>query len=81
MDVASRYKAARPLTSKLADETAKAFASIYKTGPLTWPKTLMVDDGHEFEGAVSSIMSKHGVRVRHAEPGHHRSQAFVDSFG
>ena len=80
VDVASRYKAARPITSKLADEVAKAFASIYKTGLLTWPKTLMVDDGHEFKGAVSSLMSKHGVRVRRAEPGHHRSQAFVESF-
>ena len=80
VDVASRYKAARPLTSKRADETAKAFASIYKSRPLTWPKTLMVDDGHEFKGEVSKLLSKHGVRVRRAEPGHHRSQAFVESF-
>ena len=40
----------------------------------------MVDDGHEFKGAVSTLMSKHGVRVRRAQPGHHRSQAFVESF-
>ena len=37
VDVASRYKVARPLTSKLADEVAKVFASIYNDGPLTWP--------------------------------------------
>ena len=49
VDVASRYKAARPLTSKLADEVAKAFVAICKGGPLTWPQTLMVDDGHEFK--------------------------------
>ena len=80
VDVASRYKAARPLTSKLADEVAKAFVVIYKSGPLTWPKTLMVDDGHEFKGLVSKLMSKNEVRIRRAQPGHHRSQAFVESF-
>ena len=79
VDVATRYKAARPLTSKLADEVAKAFASIYSNGPLTWPKTLMVDDGNEFKASVTTIMSKHGVKIRRADPGHHRSQAFVES--
>ena len=80
VDVASRYKAARPLTSKTADEAAKAFANIYNDGLLTWPHTLMVDDGHEFKGAVSTHLSKHGVQIRRADPGHHRSQAFVESF-
>ena len=80
VDAVSRYKAAMPLTSKLANEVAAAFTAIYKDGPLTWPKTLMVDDGHEFKGAVSTLMTKHGVTVRRAQPGHHRSQAFVESF-
>ena len=80
VDAASRYKAARPLTSKMADEVAKAFVAIYKRGPLTWPTTLMVDDGHEFKGAVSTLMTKHGVHIRRAQPGHHRSQTFVESF-
>ena len=80
VDIASRFKAARPLTSKRADEVAKAFANIYKTGPLSWPKTLMVDDGHEFKGEVSTLLGKHGVNIRRAQPGHHRSQAFVESF-
>ena len=80
VDVASRYKAAMPLTSKLTNEVATAFAAIYTGGPLTWPKTLMVDDGHEFKGAVTTLMRKHGVQVRRAQPGHHRSQAFVESF-
>jgi IS30 family transposase len=64
VDVASRYKAARPLTSKLASEVANAFASIYKDGPLTYPKTLMVDDGHEFKGAVTKLLGKYEVRIR-----------------
>lgn len=80
VDVASRYKAAMPLTSKLANEVATAFAAIYTGGPLTWPKALMIDDGHEFKGAVTTLMSKHEVQVRRAQPGHHRSQAFVESF-
>ena len=54
--------------SKFADETAKAFASIYRhdellVSPLTWPKILMVDDGHLFKDAVSTLMAKHGVRI------------------
>ena len=37
VDVASRYKAAVPLTSKESDEVLKAFQGIYKRGPLKWP--------------------------------------------
>ena len=40
VDVASRYKEAEPLTSKNSDEVAKAFQTIYKRSPLTWPKML-----------------------------------------
>ena len=40
----------------------------------------MVDDGHEFKGAVAKLLSKHNVQIRRADPGHHRSQAFVESF-
>ena len=68
------------MTSKSADETTKAFADIYKKGAQTWPSTLMVDDGHEFKGAVSMLMSKHNARVHRTEPGNLRSQAFVESF-
>ena len=40
VDVASRYKEAEPLTDKSAIEDAKALTSIYKRGPLTWPKLI-----------------------------------------
>lgn len=40
VDVASRYKAAEPLTTKTAKEVADALAHIYKRGPLRWPKLL-----------------------------------------
>ena len=53
VDVASRYKAAEPLTSKESDEVSKAFQRIYKRGPLKWPQLLQVDPGREFMGAVT----------------------------
>ena len=65
VDVASRFKAAEPLTSKTASEVADSLEKIYKHGPLTWPKLLQVDPGHKFMGAVTPILSKHGVQVRH----------------
>ena len=40
VDVASRFKEAKPLTSKNSDEVAWAFEKIYKHGPLKWPKML-----------------------------------------
>jgi len=43
VDIASRYKEADHLTSKDSAEVAKAFQSIYKHSPLTWPQTLQVE--------------------------------------
>ena len=76
VDVASRYKAARPLTSKLADEVAKAFTAIYTGEPLTWPKLLMVDDDLEFKGAcIRSCQNTASVSAAHnlATTGRRRS--------
>ena len=50
VDVASRYKDAEPLTTKEANEVARAVERIYKRGPLRWPKLLQVDPGREFMG-------------------------------
>ena len=47
VDVASRYKAVEPLTSKESDEVSKAFQRIYKRGPLKWSQLLQVDPGRE----------------------------------
>ena len=40
IDVASRYKVARPLQTKKASEVAERLKDIYKAGPLKWPKTV-----------------------------------------
>ena len=42
VDVASHYKEAEPLTSKDSAQVAKAFQSIYRRSPLTWPQMLQV---------------------------------------
>ena len=64
VNVALRFKAAEPLTSKTASEVADSLKKIYKRGLLTWPKLLQVDPGREFMGAVTPMLAKHGVKVR-----------------
>ena len=59
VDVASRYKAAEPLTSKDSNEVARGFAKIYRHGPLKWPQMLQVDPGREFMGGVTKAMGEH----------------------
>ena len=80
VDIASRYKEAEPLTSKNSDEVAKAFQSIYKRSPLTWPNMLQVDPGREFMGAVTKEMEKHKTFIRRGRTEIHRDQAIVERF-
>ena len=80
VDVASRYKEAEPLTSKNSDEVAKAFLTIYKRSPLTWPEMLQVDPGREFMGAVTKEMEKHKTFIRRGRVEIHRDQAIVERF-
>ena len=79
VDVACRFKAAEPLTSKDSSEVSKAFRKIYK-GPLKWPKILQVDPGREFMGAVKKEMENHGVRIRRGNVNVHRDQGIVERF-
>ena len=80
VDIASRYKEAEPLTSKNSDEVAKAFQSIYRRSPLTWPNTLQVDPGREFMGAVTKEMEKHKTFIQRGRTEIHRDQAIVERF-
>ena len=64
VDVASRYKGSYQLTSKYAKEVAQAFQWIYENTPLTYPKTLIVDDGKEFYGDMTKLMEKHDVETQ-----------------
>ena len=80
VDIASRYKGAEPLTSKDSAEVAKAFQSIYRRSPLTWPQMLQVDPGREFMGAVSKEMENHKTYIRRGRTEIHRDQAIVERF-
>ena len=80
VDIASRYKEAEPLTSKDSNEVAKAFQTIYKRGPLTWPQMLQVDPGREFMGGVTKEMEKHKTYIRRGRTEIHRDQAIVERF-
>ena len=55
IDVASRYKASRPLKTRKASEVADALQDIYKKGPLRYPKEFRVDGGVRFK-AGDSVM-------------------------
>ena len=80
VDVASRFKAAEPLTSKDSSEVSKVFRKIYRKGPLKWPKILQVDPGREFMGEVTKEMEKHDVRIRRGNVNVHRDQGIVERF-
>jgi len=80
VDVARRYKEAEPLTSKDFTEVAKAFQTIYRRSPLTWPQLLQVDPGREFMGSVTKEMENHKTYIRRGRPEIHRDQAIVERF-
>jgi len=80
VDVASRYKEAQPLTSKDSAEVARAFHSIYRRSPLTWPKMLQVDPSREFMESATQEMEKHKTYIRRGRTEIHRDQAIVERF-
>src|SRR5437879_4934177 len=82
IDVASRFKASVPLTSKKSSEVAKAFRKIYDdpNNPLTYPTLLQCDNGKEWAGQTSQLMKEHGVVIRVIGPYSHRGTAIVERF-
>ncbi len=79
VDFASRYKEAKPLSTKTATEVVSAFERIYQRGGLRRLQLLQVDPSKEFFGAVSSLMNKHNVKIRrrHTEI---RDQTIVERY-
>ena len=80
VDVVSRYKGSYQLTTKNSKEVFQAFQWIYENTPLTYPKTLIVDDGKEFCGDTTKLMEKHDVIIQHGDPSQHHSQGIVERF-
>ena len=77
LDVASRYKGSYQLTTKNSKEVAQAFQLIYGNTLLTYPKTLIVDDGKELYGETMKLMEKHDVIIQRGDPSQHRLQGIV----
>ncbi|CAG8667078.1 9106_t:CDS:1, partial [Paraglomus brasilianum] len=82
IDVASRFKASVPLTSKNSFEVAKAFKKIYNdpNNPLTYPTLLQCDGGKEFMGETARLMEAHNVTIRVIGAYSHRGLALVERF-
>ena len=78
VDVASRYKGSYQLTTKNSKEVAQAFQWIYENTPLTYPKTLIIDDGKEFYGDTTKLMEKHDMLLQRGDPSQHRSQGIME---
>ena len=80
VDVASRYKGSYQLTTKNSKEVSQAFQWIYENTPLTYLKTLIIDEGSEFRGDTTKLMDKHDVIIQRSDPIQHRSQGIVERF-
>ena len=63
INVASRYKVARPLRTKQAADVAAMIPDIYKVGPLTYLKIFQCNNGSEFKGEVTKLLQKHEVTI------------------
>ena len=80
IDVASRYKVARPLRSKQARDVADMIADICKVGPLTYPKIFQCDNGSDFKANMTKMLEKHEVRIRCTTMKYkHTHTAFVEA--
>ena len=80
IDVACRYKVARPLRIKQAKDVADKIADIYKVGPLTYPKIFQCDNGSEFKAEVTKMLEKHEFRIQRAMTKYKRTHtAFVEA--
>ena len=80
IDVASRFKVARPLRTKQARDVAEMIADIYKVGPLKYPKIFQCDNGSEFKGDVTKMLKKNEVKIQRVTMKYkHTHTAFVEA--
>ena len=82
IDVALRYKVARPLRTKKSSEVAFVLEAIYKKGGVfKYPKVLQIDNGSEFKNKVIKLFEKHNVEIRRATAKYNRTHTtFVEAF-
>ena len=68
IDVAPRYKVARPHRTKKSSEAAFVLEAVYKKGGVfKYPKTFQCNNGSEFINEVTSLLEKHNVVLRFEE--------------
>ena len=65
VDVASRFKVAKPLRTKKASDVAFLLKNIYesKANPLKWPEVFQCDKGSEFRADVTKLLEVHNVKI------------------
>ena len=82
IDVASRYKVAKPLKTKKSSEVAFVLEAIYKKGGVfKYPKVFQCDNGSEFKNEVTKLLEKHNVDIRRATTKYkHTHTSFVEAF-
>ena len=68
------------MATKSSKEVAKAFQWIYENTPLTYPRTLIIDDGKDFYRDTMKLMEKLDAIIQHGDPSQHRSQGIVERF-
>ena len=82
VDVASRYKVAKPLRTKKASDVAFLLKNIYesKANPLTWPEVFQCDKGTEFKADVTKLLESHNVKINSVTTKYkHTHTAFVEN--
>ena len=80
IDVASKYKVARPMRTKQAADIANMIADIYKVGPRTCLRIFQCDNGSEFKAEVTKMLQKRGVIIRRTTTKHkHMHKAFIEA--
>ena len=82
IDVATRYKEGRSLTSRNSLEIWIAIKEIYEdsSNPLTWPTLLMTDGDASFRGAFSRGMQQYNVTIRVVDLYSFESLALIKAF-
>ena len=81
VDVASRYKVAKPLRTKKASDVAFLLKNIYKSkaNPLKWPEVFQCDKGNSLN--VIKLLEVHKVKINSIITKYkHTHSAFVENF-
>ena len=60
IDIASRYKVARPLRTKKSSKVLFVLEALYKKGGVfKYPKVFQIDNGSEFKNEMTKLLEKH----------------------